>query len=124
MTYWKREYIYDKIILKEQLRNYRNRLRRSIMKVFIAVLLVLCAIASYLVFQYHFIIINDGVQVLRKSEPSLKYTFVDGRGVVNKAKILANPTLVKAGVQNIFSGEGVTIRPKKQLEKGIDDLKD
>ena len=50
--------------------------------------------------------------------------FVDGRGAINKAKILVNPTLVQAGINDIFNGGGVTIRPKKQFQDGIDSLKD
>jgi hypothetical protein len=74
-------------------------------------------------FQYHFILIDDGLKILKKPDPSLEYTFVDGRGAINQAKILVNPTLVQAGIQDIFSGDGVTIRPKKQIQDGIDSLK-
>ena len=60
----------------------------------------------------------------QETHPSLEYTFVDGRGVTNQAKMLANPTLVEAGIRNALSGDGVTIRPKKDLEKSWNDMKD
>jgi len=82
-------------------------------------LLVLTGIALFFAFQYHFILLDDGVSILKKDEAGLEYTLVDGRGAANKARLLANPALLKAGITNIFSGEGVTIRPKKELEKGM-----
>ncbi len=86
--------------------------------------LILVAVVTFFVFQYHFILIDDGLKILKKSELGLEYTFVDGRGAANKAKILTNPTLVKAGISDVFNGDGITIRPKKDLQKGLDNLKD
>jgi len=94
------------------------------MKLFWIVVCILVAVAAYLSFQYHFILIDDGLKILKKSDPGLEYTFVDGRGAVNKAKILVNPALVKAGVDDIFNDSGVTIRPKKQFQDSMDSLKE
>jgi hypothetical protein len=94
------------------------------MKAVTVLVLILLGGASFFAFQYHFILIDDGLKILKKTEPAMEYTFVDGRGTVNKARILVNPTLIQAGIQNIFSGEGVTIRPKEQIENGLDSLKD
>jgi hypothetical protein len=96
----------------------------STMKALIFFVLILLGVASYVALQYHFILIDDGLKILKKTEPAMEYTFVDGRGTINKARILVNPTLIQAGIQNIFSGEGITIRPKEQLENGLDSLKD
>ena len=86
------------------------------MRIFVVVVLIVAAIAAYAALQYHFILIDDGLKILKKTNPSLQYTFVDGRGVVNQAKILTNPTRVEAGIRNILSGEGATIRPKKDFQ--------
>ena len=86
--------------------------------------LILVAVVTFFVLQYHFILIDDGLKILKKSELGFDYTFVDGRGAVNKAKILTNPTLMQAGIEDIFSDDGVTIRPKKQLKDGLDSVKD
>jgi len=94
------------------------------MKAFLVFAIILAAAAAFFAFQYHFILIDDGLKILKKSESGLEYTFVDGRGTVNKAKILVNPTLMQAGINDIFSGDGVTIRPKKQIQDGIDSLKE
>ena len=94
------------------------------MRLLFVVVLIVAAIAAYAAFQYHFILIDDGVRVLKKTKPTLDYTFVDGRGVINQAKILTNPTLVQAGIQNVLSGDGATIRPKKQIEDKLDKIAD
>jgi hypothetical protein len=94
------------------------------MKALMVLVLILLGVASFFALQYHFILIDDGLKILKKTELATEYTFVDGRGAVNKARILVNPTLIQAGIQNIFSGGGVTIRPKEQLKKGLDSLKD
>jgi len=90
------------------------------MKLFWIFVIIVAAAAAYLGFQYHVILLDDGVKILKKAEPGLEYTFVDGRGAINKAKILVNPALVQAGVKDIFGGNGVTIRPKKQLKEATD----
>jgi len=94
------------------------------MKALAVFLLILLGVVSFFALQYHFILIDDGIKILKKTEPAMEYTFVDGRGTLNKARILVNPALIQAGIQNIFSGEGVTIRPKEHLKNGLESLKD
>ena len=73
------------------------------MKMFGFLLILVIAVGAYCAFQYHFIILDDEVKVLKKLEPSLKYSIVDGRGAANKVKILTNPILLKAGIQDLMS---------------------
>lgn len=68
------------------------------MKKFIFVLL-LCGIAcSYLSLQYHFILFEDSLRILKKSELRTKNTFVDARGA-KVMKIAVQPDLIEAGIK-------------------------
>lgn len=92
------------------------------MRARLVLILVVLIPIGYLGLQYHFIVLDDGFQYLKKAEPGLAYTFVDGRGAANKAKLLTNPTLLKAGIRNLLSGEGGTVKPRQKLKEAYRQL--
>jgi hypothetical protein len=65
-------------------------------------LLILFIVAGAIIFgalNYHFILTDNGPKVLKKSEITIKYTYVDARGF-KKHKLLTNPVLLKAGLKD------------------------
>lgn len=73
--------------------------------------LIILIIAGALVFgilNYHFILLDSSVKILKKADMTFSDTFVDARGA-KKYKLYLNPSLVKAGIKNLFSDEGITI---------------
>ncbi|MFH1156675.1 MAG: hypothetical protein V1793_22970 [Pseudomonadota bacterium] len=56
-------------------------------------------------FNYHFILMDKSVKVLKKTDVTLEDTFVDARGA-NRAKLLLNPALLKAGVKEVLREAG------------------
>ena len=57
---------------------------------------------------YHFILTDNSVKILKKTDMTFENTFVDARGA-SKSKLFLDPALVKAGIRDIFKGDGVTI---------------
>ena len=82
-------------------------MKKTVRIVIIAAVLIVSLMVAL---NYHFILHDDGLWTLKKTKMSFKYTFVNGRGAVNKAKILVNPTLVEAGIRNLVSGTGKNIK--------------
>ncbi len=50
---------------------------------------------------YHFILMDKNVKILKKVELTFNNTFVDARGA-KKYKLFLNPSLVKAGIRKAF----------------------
>ncbi len=65
------------------------------------VLLILVIIGAfvYTALNYHFIIMDKNVKILKKVELTFTNTFVDARGA-KRLKLFLNPSLVKAGIKN------------------------
>ncbi len=64
--------------------------------------LLALVIAGALIFtalNYHFILVDKNVKILKKVELTYNNTFVDARGA-KKLKVFLNPALVKAGIKN------------------------
>jgi hypothetical protein len=74
----------------------------------IAIVVVIVAALSFGALQYHFILLDSNIKILKKVNLTLKNTFVDARGS-EKYKLLLNPALVKAGVKDLYEREGITI---------------
>ena len=70
------------------------------MKGVITALLILGA-AAVAALNYHFILMDDNLKVLKKTEMTLEDTFVNARGA-EKLKILLRPALIKAGIKDIL----------------------
>jgi hypothetical protein len=73
------------------------------------VLLIFTGALAYGVLNYHFILMDKGVKVLKKVELTYQDTFVDARGG-KKFKLLLNPSLVKAGIKDVIDKAGQSIK--------------
>ena len=67
------------------------------MKNFIIVVMIIGSFL-FILFNFHFVLTDDGLKVLTKTSLTLDSTFVDARGA-NKIKVLLNPALMKAGIK-------------------------
>ena len=67
----------------------------------VIVALVIAAAAGYGVLNYHFILFDDSLKILRKTGVRYENTFVDGRGS-NKMKLVLMPDLIAAGINDVI----------------------
>ena len=74
----------------------------------VAVALLIVAALVFGTLNYHFILLDSNIKILKKVNYTFKDTFVDARGS-KKYKLLLNPALVKAGVKDLYKREGITI---------------
>ncbi len=74
----------------------------------IAVIVVILAVLAFGTLNYHFILLDSNIKILKKVDLTFKDTFVNARGS-KKYKLLLNPALVKAGVKDLYEREGITI---------------
>jgi hypothetical protein len=74
----------------------------------IAVVVVIIAALAFGTLNYHFILLDSNIKILKKVDLTFKDTFVNARGS-KKYKLLLNPALVKAGVKDLYEKEGITI---------------
>ena len=72
------------------------------------IFLIIAGALTYGVLNYHFILMDKKVNVLKKVELTFKDTFVDARGE-KKIKLLLKPALVKAGVKDLINKAGRSI---------------
>ncbi len=73
------------------------------------ILLIFTGALAYGVLNYHFILMDKGVKVLKKVELTFQDTFVDARGK-KKIKLLLKPSLVKAGIMDVIDKAGNSIK--------------
>ena len=74
--------------------------------------LIILIIAVALVFgilNYHFILLDSSLKILKKTDMTFSNTFVDARGE-KKYKLILKPALIKAGIKDLFTDEGITIK--------------
>jgi len=76
--------------------------------IFFALVVVLGIVAL----NYHFILMDSSIKILKKNEMTFEDTFVDARGI-KKAKLYLKPALVKAGIKDLFTDESVTVGKEK-----------
>ena len=74
----------------------------------IAVVVVIVAALAFGALNYHFILLDSNIRILKKVDYTFKDTFVDARGS-KKYELLLRPALVKAGVRDLYEREGITI---------------
>jgi hypothetical protein len=77
-----------------------------------AIFLAIVVILVFFALTYHFILMDNSVKILKKTEMTFENTFVDARGV-KKAKLYLKPALVKAGIKNLFTDESITLEKQK-----------
>ena len=70
--------------------------------------LIILAACGYAVFNYHFILMDSSVKVLKKTQMTLDDTFVDARGS-KKTELILNPALLKAGARDLVAKDSLTI---------------
>ena len=66
--------------------------------------LLIIVIAGALIFtalNYHFVLVEKNVKILKKVELTFNNTFVDAIGA-KKLKLFLNPSLIKAGIKNVL----------------------
>ena len=73
------------------------------------IILIIVAALVFGILNYHFILLDSSVKILKKTDMTFSNTFVDARGT-NKYKLILNPSLVKAGIKDLFTDEGITIK--------------
>ncbi len=66
----------------------------------IIVLLVIAAAAGYGLLSYHFVLLDDSLKILKKTQPRYENTFVDARGT-KKLELALKPDLVAAGINDL-----------------------
>ena len=64
-------------------------------------ILVIIGALFFAALNYHFILMDKNVKILKKVELTFNNTFVDARGA-KKFKLFLNPSLVKAGIRKAF----------------------
>ena len=64
----------------------------------VLLLLVITGALFFAALNYHFILMNKNVKILKKVELTFNNTFVDARGA-KKFKLFLNPSLLKAGIR-------------------------
>lgn len=74
----------------------------------VAIIAVVLAALTFGVLNYHFILMDRSIKILKKTDLTFDNTFVDARGA-KKYKLYLNPALVKAGVKDLFEDESITI---------------
>lgn len=72
------------------------------------VILILLGACVFGALNYHFVLLDDSLKVLKKVDMTFENTFVDARGA-KKYKLYLNPDLVKAGIKDLLKKESVTI---------------
>ena len=78
--------------------NRSSAFRRAEIKKALLILVVTVALI-FTALNYHFILMDKNVKILKKVELTFNNTFVDARGA-KKFKLFLNPSLLKAGIRN------------------------
>ncbi len=74
-------------------------------------ILIISIIAGVLVsgaLNYHFILMDSSIKILKKADLAFENTFVDARGA-KKVKLFLDPALVKSGIKNLVDDESIHI---------------
>ena len=67
----------------------------------IVLMLMIAGGLAFAAVHYHFILLDDGMKVLKKADWTFEDTFVDARGA-KQLKLFLKPSLVKAGIKDIL----------------------
>ena len=70
--------------------------------------LIIVAVGVYGVLNYHFILMDSSIKILKKTQMTLDDTFIDARGS-KKSELFQNPSLLKAGARDLVADDSVTI---------------
>ena len=67
----------------------------------LALILIIFLAAGYGLLNYHFILFDDRLKILKKAGITYENTFVDARGV-KKLDLLLEPDLIESGVKDLI----------------------
>ena len=67
----------------------------------VLLILVITGALFFAALNYHFILLDKNIRILKKVELTFNNTFIDARGA-KKFKLFLNPSLVKAGIKKAF----------------------
>ena len=67
----------------------------------ILILLIIAGVLTGFALNYHFILFDNKMKMLKKTEVTFEETFVDARGA-KKLQLLSKPALIKAGIKDIL----------------------
>ena len=74
----------------------------------VAIIAVILAVLTFGALNYHFILMDSSIKLLKKTDLTYENTFVDARGA-KKYKVYLNPALAKAGIKDLFEDESIKI---------------
>ncbi len=80
-------------------------------------IIIIAAALSFGASKFHFTLTDDGIKILQKVDLAFKNTFVDARGI-KRVKLL-EPDLVRAGLMDQITKEGIEIDWEKVIEKEL-----
>ena len=73
-----------------------------------AIIAVILAALTFGALNYHFILMDSSIKLLKKTDLTYQNTFVDARGA-KRYKLYLNSALVKAGIKDLFKDESISI---------------
>ena len=74
----------------------------------IVIIVVILAALTFGALNYHFILMDGSIKLLKKTDLTYKNTFIDARGS-KKYQLYLNPALVQAGIKDLFEDESISI---------------
>ncbi|MEA2040409.1 MAG: hypothetical protein U9N82_11380 [Thermodesulfobacteriota bacterium] len=73
-----------------------------------SLIIIILAAVLFSIMNFHFILSDKGLSVLKKTKLTFDSTFVDARGA-EQYKLFTNPALVEAGIKKLLKEKGITI---------------
>jgi hypothetical protein len=67
----------------------------------IILMFVVAAAAGYGLLNYHFVLLDDSLKILKKTKVQYENTFVDARGA-KKLELALKPDLISAGINDLI----------------------
>ena len=86
------------------------------MKKVLIIIVIVAAVLCFGAANFHFIYLDGRIKILKKVELSFKNTFFDARGT-KRLKLYMEPDLVRAGLMDQLTKEGVEIELPKVIDK-------
>ena len=74
----------------------------------VAIIAVILAALTFGAVNYHFILMDSSIKLLKKTDLTYQNTFVDARRA-KRYKLYLNSALVKAGIKDLFEDESISI---------------
>ncbi len=76
-------------------------------------MLIIAFVAGYGVLNYHYILLDDSMKIIRKTGIRYENTFIDARGS-KKLDLLLKPDLVEAGIQDVLNQVDAAIKEQSK----------